>query len=129
LSAVRRFLVGAEPISPRVLREAERRLSRAGLRAGALGGSYGLAEASVGVALEGEMRAARVHRLAREALATVGAAVVATEDDASAVEVLEIGRPLDDVELRVADDSGAPLPPMHVGHVEVRGPNVTRGYL
>ena len=38
------------------------------------------------------------------------------------------GQRLPDVELRIADDKGAALPPDEVGVIEVRGPNVFRGY-
>lgn len=39
-----------------------------------------------------------------------------------------VGFPLDGIDLRVADDRGAPLPAGTVGTVEVRGPNVFLGY-
>ena len=40
-----------------------------------------------------------------------------------------VGFPLPDVDLRVVDpDSGAPLEPDEVGMIEVRGPNVFKGY-
>ena len=39
-----------------------------------------------------------------------------------------VGRPLPDVELRIADESGRALPQGEVGSVEVRGPNVFPGY-
>ncbi len=39
-----------------------------------------------------------------------------------------VGLPLPDVEVRVADDQGTPLASDQVGVLEVRGPNVFRGY-
>jgi malonyl-CoA/methylmalonyl-CoA synthetase len=40
-----------------------------------------------------------------------------------------VGHPLPGVELRIADpDSGAPLPAGDIGMIEVRGPNVFKGY-
>lgn len=39
-----------------------------------------------------------------------------------------VGRPIDDVEVIVADDGGNPLPPNTPGEVLVRGYNVMRGY-
>jgi malonyl-CoA/methylmalonyl-CoA synthetase len=39
-----------------------------------------------------------------------------------------VGLPLPGVEVRVADDDGRPLPPGEVGILEVRGPNVFKGY-
>jgi len=39
-----------------------------------------------------------------------------------------VGFPLPDVSIRVADDAGRPLPDGETGTVEVRGPNVFKGY-
>jgi acyl-CoA synthetase (AMP-forming)/AMP-acid ligase II len=39
-----------------------------------------------------------------------------------------IGRPLPDVEVRIADDDGAPLAPGEVGEIQVRTPRVMKGY-
>jgi malonyl-CoA/methylmalonyl-CoA synthetase len=39
-----------------------------------------------------------------------------------------VGFPLPGVGLRVHDDQGQPCPAGHIGHVEVRGPNVFAGY-
>ncbi len=39
-----------------------------------------------------------------------------------------VGFPLPDVQVRVVDDQGAPVPTGEVGGVEVRGPNVFAGY-
>ena len=40
-----------------------------------------------------------------------------------------MGLPLPQVELRVVDNLGKPLPPGEVGEIAARGPNVMRGYL
>jgi len=39
-----------------------------------------------------------------------------------------VGLPLPGVGLRVCDDQGRPLPTGEVGHIEVKGPNVFKGY-
>ncbi|MBI4693037.1 MAG: AMP-binding protein [Gammaproteobacteria bacterium] len=39
-----------------------------------------------------------------------------------------VGPPLPGVELRIVDDAGAPVGTGTIGHVQVRGPNVCRGY-
>ena len=39
-----------------------------------------------------------------------------------------VGLPLPGVEVRVADEDGRPLPAGEVGVLEVRGPNVFKGY-
>ena len=39
-----------------------------------------------------------------------------------------VGYPLSDIEVRVCDDDGRPLPPNTIGTIEVRGPNLFSGY-
>lgn len=39
-----------------------------------------------------------------------------------------VGHPLSGVEIRICDDEGAPLEPGEVGRLEIRGPNVFKGY-
>lgn len=39
-----------------------------------------------------------------------------------------IGRPLPDVEVRIIDEEGNPLPPLEVGEIVARGPRMTTGY-
>ncbi len=40
-----------------------------------------------------------------------------------------VGPAIPNVELRIVDDGGRPLPPGHVGEITARGPNVMQGYL
>jgi malonyl-CoA/methylmalonyl-CoA synthetase len=39
-----------------------------------------------------------------------------------------VGKPLSGIEMRVVGEDDAPLPPAHIGDVQVRGPNVFAGY-
>jgi malonyl-CoA/methylmalonyl-CoA synthetase len=39
-----------------------------------------------------------------------------------------VGKPLPGVQVRVVGDAGKPLPPGEIGNIQVRGPNVFRGY-
>ena len=65
----------------------------------------------------------------RDAL-TVGTTVesVAANDPRIAVTLTWVGHPVAHCEIRIADDRGEPLPDNAVGHVQIRGDNVTRGY-
>lgn len=126
LSPVRLILVGAEPIAPRVWREFSAKAGAAGLDATAMLPVYGLAEATLAVTVPPLGEIAAPLRLDREALSR-GRAVL-TEPGPDAVELMDVGRPVPDCELRVTDDSGNPLDDRRVGHIEVRGPQVARGY-
>ena len=44
------------------------------------------------------------------------------------VEIVALGPPMSGMSLRVLDDAGQVLPESFLGHIEMQGPNVTRGY-
>lgn len=126
LSSVRLMLVGAEPIAPRVWREFTARAGAAGLAATAMLPVYGLAEATLAVTVPPLGEAAAPLRLDRGALSRGRAVLVRPGPDA--VEFMDVGRPVPDCQVRVTDGAGGPLGEGRVGHVEVRGPQVARGY-
>ncbi|WP_369166528.1 amino acid adenylation domain-containing protein [Streptomyces sp. R28] len=126
LTSVRLMLVGAEPIAPRVWREFTARAGAAGLDARAMLPVYGLAEATLAVTVPPLGETAEPLRLDRKALSRGRA--VPVEPGPEAVELMDLGRPVPDCEIRVTDDSGTPLGDRRVGHIEVRGPQVARGY-
>lgn len=126
LSSVRLMLVGAEPIAPRVWREFTARASAAGLAATAMLPVYGLAEATLAVTVPPLGEVAAPLRLDRKALSRGRAVLVRPGPDA--VEFMDVGRPVPDCRVRVTDGAGGPLGEGRVGHVEVRGPQVARGY-
>ncbi|GAB7037736.1 MULTISPECIES: non-ribosomal peptide synthetase/type I polyketide synthase [Catenuloplanes] len=127
LSSVRLMIVGAEPISPAVWRTFAERTARARLRPEALQPVYGLAEATVAVTCPPVGELAVPVRLSRAALAR-GVALPAGPDDATAAELMDVGYPVPGCTVRVVDDADRPVDDSIVGHVQVRGPNVTRGY-
>ncbi|MFJ2442877.1 amino acid adenylation domain-containing protein [Streptomyces sp. NPDC087658] len=126
LSSVRMLLVGAEPIAPTVWRDFARKTRPAGLAAGAPQPVYGLAEATLAVAFPppGEIAVPLV--LDRAALAR-GRAVDAAPGT-TAVELMDVGRPVPGCTVRIVDARRKPLGDRRVGHIEVAGPQVARGY-
>ncbi len=105
LSSVRCLFNGAEPISPEVC---ARFCELTGLPDSIHLPMYGLAEATVGIS------------------SAVGGGIRTRPFDGR--EVVEIGPLLPGVEVRTVDDDGQELDPGGVGHLQVRGPNVTAGY-
>ncbi|CAM5674781.1 amino acid adenylation domain-containing protein [Streptomyces chartreusis] len=126
LSSVRLMLVGAEPIAPRVWREFTAKAGAAGLAATAMLPVYGLAEATLAVTVPPLGEVAVPLRLDRKALSR--GRVVLVQPGTDAVEFMDVGRPVPDCRVRVTDGTGGPLGEGRVGHVEVRGPQVARGY-
>ncbi len=90
---------------------------------------YGLAEASLAVTLPklgSEFRWTRVnrHRL------NVGDRVEQNPEKAyDALELVCCGEPIPQTEVRIADDERRAIEDDHVGHILIRGPNVTRGFI
>jgi amino acid adenylation domain-containing protein len=126
LRSVRFVGVGAEPISPAVWAEFQRKVQVAGLDPRALQPVYGLAEATLGVTCPplGEIAAPLL--LDRSALSLGTAVDAATGTDA--VAVMDVGFPVPGCAVRIVGGDGATLGERRVGQVEVRGPNVARGY-
>jgi acyl-CoA synthetase (AMP-forming)/AMP-acid ligase II len=106
LSSVRLFVIGAEPISAAACRKFSAAI---GLGTDIHYPMYGLAEATVGVACP--------RRGGLETVQLLGE------------EVVSEGPVLDGIEIRVVDESGTVVESGSPGLLQVRGPNVTHGYL
>ena len=128
LSSVRLIFNGAEPISVELCEQFLERLAPCALARSSMFPVYGLAEASLAVSFpepETPFRAAGFnrHRLG------VGAEPQALPAGAAdALPLASVGRAIPYCELRIAADDDALLPMRHVGHIQIRGDNVTGGY-
>ncbi|MBV2235226.1 MAG: AMP-binding protein, partial [Sterolibacterium sp.] len=133
LSCVRLLCNGAEPISARVMWRFSDLLAPVGLRRQAMFPVYGLAEACVAVTFSPPASEPVVHRLDLCELTMAGRAVEATgssaDNAAQVVDYVDVGYPLPSVELRIADAQDRPLAERQLGEVQIRGANVTAGYL
>jgi len=128
LSRVRLIFNGAEPINVPLCREFLDRMRGTGLRRTAMFPVYGLAEASLAVSfprLGGDFRSVV---LDRQSLNVGQPARPAAPGDAGALELMVEGRAIPHCALRVVGDADEPLPEGCVGHIQIRGDNVTRGY-
>jgi len=128
LSAMRLIYNGAEPISVELCNEFMNALSHTGLRRQTMYPVYGLAEASLAVTLPELGSDYRWIRVNRHKL-KVGAQMELNPGDAhDALELMCVGRPVPNMEVRIADEARGALPEAHVGHILIRGASVTRGY-
>ncbi len=117
-------LCGAEPVAARVLRAFQDRFARWGFRAEALTPVYGLSEASLAVTFSEVSRPFTSRFYDRDLLADER---VASEDPAG-VEIVSVGRPLPDFEIRIVDANGEQKPEGEIGRLEVSGPSLMDGY-
>lgn len=128
LSSIRLIYNGAEPIDPLVARRFQQELNRYGLRQNVIFPGYGLAEASVAVSLPNPGEAVKTYYLKRSRL-NIGNEVVALQpDDKNAVSFVETGYPIDHCQVRIADGQDAGLRERSIGHIQIRGENVTKKY-
>ena len=131
LSAVRLIFNGAEPISAELCRQFAHALAPHGLRANTLFPVYGLAEASLAVSFPRPGAALETVVLDRTAL-HIGnpVRVVPSSSDSAkdAVEFVKLGVAVPGTGIRIVDGAGAPLADTAVGHVHIRGDNVSAGY-
>ena len=127
LSAVRLILNGAEPISFDLCEQFLDALAPFGLARTSMFPVYGLAEATVAVSIPERGREYSRIVAHRHGLRTGVPFTPACPDDDDAVSFVKVGKAVRDCEIRIADDKDRIVDNGIVGHVQVRGDNVTRG--
>ena len=128
LSGVRLIFNGAEPISVELCDEFLTRLGAAGLKRNAMFPVYGLAEASLAVSFPPPGVSYHARRFNRHRLSLNAQACEVAADSRDALQLVSVGRAVPFCALRITDDADLILPEQRVGHIHIRGDNVTRGY-
>lgn len=128
LSKVRLLLNGAEPISVPLMERAAKVFAAFGASPQAMFPVYGLAEATLAVAFPPLGEEPRVEAVDRRELQMHGRAVPAIPADLSAICFASEGCALDGCQIRIVDDQDQPVEQRVVGHIQVRGGNVMKGY-
>lgn len=129
LSHWRAAMVGAEPIRPATLRAFAERMQPHGFDPGAFVAAYGLAEATLGVAMTRPGAGMQVERLTRAAYEAHRSAALAGDLDAAAQEIVCVGAPMPGVTLAIRDRHGMDLPEREIGEIWVQSPSVMDRYL
>lgn len=99
-----------------------------GLRRSAMFCVYGMAEACVGVAHPLLYEGIKAVHLNREHLAIGEAVVPVAPEERCCVTFVDVGYPMASCDFRICDDNRLPLPDDVIGHIHIRGKNVTSGY-
>ncbi|TYP79315.1 surfactin family lipopeptide synthetase A/fengycin family lipopeptide synthetase D [Paenibacillus methanolicus] len=128
LSCVRLIFNGAEPISAEWAEKFLAEMAPHGLASGAMFPVYGMAEATLAVTFPPAGERLTSVRLDPEALRIGGEVRLAEAGEDRAVSFVDVGSPVRDCEVRIADESEAPLPEGRIGHIFIRGANVAGGY-
>ncbi len=127
LSAVRLILNGAEPISWDLCEEFLNAMAPFGLKRTTMLPVYGLAEATVAVTIPTAGREYDRIIVDRHDIRVGRPYTALADDDADAVSFVKVGRAIRDCEIRIVDDADKELDAKVVGHIQVRGANVTQG--
>jgi acyl-CoA synthetase (AMP-forming)/AMP-acid ligase II len=128
LSAVRLIFNGAEPISVELCDEFMTRLAPTGLKRTAMYPVYGLAEASLAVSFPQPGAPYQATRFDRHQLGLNAAPAVLPAGSRDALQLMSVGGAIPHCALRIADAADQLLPAGRVGHIHIRGENVTPGY-
>lgn len=129
LSCVKAMFNGSEPIDPEVARRFSAAAARHRLSPTALAAAYGMAEATLAVAVQPPGTPLRVDVVDRATLERGGEAVPVPPTGEGARTLVACGPPIEGTRVRVVDDHEAPLPERRVGELVVCGPSVASGYL
>jgi acyl-CoA synthetase (AMP-forming)/AMP-acid ligase II/aryl carrier-like protein len=106
-----------------------RRLAYTGLRHNAMYPVYGLAEACLGVTFPEPGEDYRWIRANRHRLGLGSVIELNPSNPRDAIELMCVGRVLPNTQMRIAADDHSDYPEDQVGHILIRGPSVTRGYI
>jgi fatty-acyl-CoA synthase len=126
LSSLRWALSGAEQVDPFDVEDLCDAGAPFGLRPEAIIPAYGMAETTVAVSFSPCGGGMLVDEVDADLLTLLHRAVPATHGRTR--RLVNLGRPLSGLELRVIDEDGSVLAPRGVGVIEVRGGPVTKGY-
>ncbi|TYP74363.1 non-ribosomal peptide synthetase [Aquimarina intermedia] len=126
LSHVRVLYNGAEPISEQLCKEFLEKMEPYGLRKQVMCPVYGLAEASLAVSISRMDEELKSYSVVRELL-NFGDMVMPSRENES-VSFVNVGTAIDDVSIRITDHQNKELSEKTIGHVQIKGANVTSGY-
>ncbi|MCB1623042.1 MAG: non-ribosomal peptide synthetase [Pseudomonadales bacterium] len=128
LSSIRLLFNGAEPISAPLAREFIARMQPAKLAPRAMYPVYGLAEATLAVSFPRLGASMSSLALDRHQLSVGTTIREIAADGPDAAEFVAVGVPVPYCNLRIVSDADEELPDGQVGHIQISGDNVTRGY-
>ncbi len=118
-------LCGAEPIQAKTLHLFADRFEKAGFDRQAFIPAYGLAEATLAVAISPITEGILETHFDQKKLEEEGIAEPATDG----ISLVSVGPPVPAVEIEIRNEAGEKLPENRIGQIWVQGPNVMQGYL
>ncbi len=128
LSSIRLIFNGAEPISADLCRRFTRTMAPHGLNPNSMFPVYGLAEATLAVSFTRPGAAVETLQLDPASLRVAEPVRTAVPSAGRLAEFVKVGPPLPGIDVRIVDAAGMALGERVLGHLHIRGDNVTKGY-
>jgi len=128
LSSLKAIVNGAEPISTRIMSDFMSRLSSYGLRKGAMMPAYGMAENTLAMSFSPLLKEPVITSFNRKVLQEEGVAVPEIKRVHEMIELVSVGKALNDVDIQILDEENNVLPEGIEGHIRIKGGGVTSGY-
>lgn len=127
-SGMKALLNGAEPISVMIMQEFVAALKPFGFRPEAMMPVYGMAEATLAISFAPLMKPSVVKAFEASILDRENRALQVDPSEPSARLLSEVGVALNDIEIRITDDKDRPVTDGISGHIQIKGPSITKGY-
>jgi len=127
-SGMKTLLNGAEPISVKVMNEFVEALKPNNFRPETMMPVYGMSEATLAISFASLWEKPVATAFDSSMLDREHRAVKVEPSNPSARLLSEVGVALNDMEVRIADDNDLVLEEGTFGHIQIKGPSVTRGY-
>ena len=128
LSCLRMIFHGAEPISTDVMTEFMKKLAVSNLPASSMFPVYGMAEAGIGVTFPPLQELPRVRSIQRSLLVKERIVRHCSSESRDAMRTVDVGSPIPGMSLRVVSDNDELVREGVVGHIQLKGGNITSGY-
>ncbi|MCX7922533.1 MAG: SDR family oxidoreductase [Clostridia bacterium] len=129
LSCLKYIFNGAEPISVPLMEEFMEKLSVCGLKKSAMYPVYGMAEACLAVSFPIPFEEPVVQSVSRQNLVSKSTVTHIEAKSKDALLLADEGYPVNGIEIRVVDHNGSVVHEGIVGEIQIRGNNVTSGYI
>jgi len=127
-SPMKALLNGAEPISVKIMNDFLESVQPFGFRPEAMMPVYGMAEATLAISFTPLMQPSVITAFDSAALDLENKAIRVNASNPAARLLSGLGLALNDTEIRIVDRDDQPLKEGLAGHIQLRGPGMTKGY-
>ena len=127
LSCIKSLTNGSEPISPSISRDFVNKYEKFGFDSRSMFMCYGMAEASLQVTAPPVFTEPVFHKADKDVFLK-NQIILPTALEEDCIELTDVGGPVAGMKIRIVDDNDNLLHENTVGHIQIQGPNVVKGY-